>query len=421
MADTSPQRRAGRSKNDGTFCCRGQGPKHARAICVTTQNIRRTMAFAASATCQLSEDKAVALPRCADGEFAFAYGSEVVRGGFHRWTVTLSREPAENDADGGAASTAGEAPLGFGVCVGVAASGAPTRRLPPELRVVPTACTAGRGVHLDRSSDAALGAPRFGPLPAGTPDMTAVWDGKMTHEGALEAAAIATDHTAAPAAPDNSEPAASADAAAASPTLHAAASNLASTSIAASNSDHRRRRSEGGSGKSGRSLPATPGTPSTHAPLLSDAAAAAQAWGYNPLTHALYASADARRWGAPLVVLPPPQPGETIAPSTGSLELTICVDLGERPSRLLRPYITHAPHGHTSPSLHLPISPPRAHLARPALVFIAPSTGSLELTICVDLGARLRGPRPHPTRPSLPRAHLFPPGFGFLFKSAFSF
>lgn len=267
--------------------------------------------LASSATCQLSEDKTVALPRCADGEYAFAYGADVLRGGFHRWTVTLSREPA--DADGGPAP-AGDAPLGFGVCVGVVAEGAPARRLPPEQRVVPTACTAGRGVYFERSSEFALGAPRFGALPSGTPDLTAVWDGKLTQEAAIEAAAVASDPTLADAG-DDSLLAADADAAPASPAPHA------------SSQADRRRRSE--SGNRSRSGPATPATPSSRAPLPADAAAAAVAWGYNPHTHAVYASGDARKWGWPLVVLP--QSLDAGMTGAGSLQLTICVDLGARP------------------------------------------------------------------------------------------
>ena len=40
------------------------------------------------------------------------------------------------------------------------------------------------GVHLDGTSAYSLGAPSYAPLPAGTPDMTAVWDGKLSRDQA---------------------------------------------------------------------------------------------------------------------------------------------------------------------------------------------------------------------------------------------
>ena len=59
-------------------------------------------AFAASATCLLSADSKSAAPRTAEGECGFAYGADVLRGGFHRWTITLSHEAVGAGADGGA-------------------------------------------------------------------------------------------------------------------------------------------------------------------------------------------------------------------------------------------------------------------------------------------------------------------------------
>ena len=40
------------------------------------------------------------------------------------------------------------------------------------------------GVHLDGTSAYSLGSPSYAPLPAGTPDMTAVWDGKLSRDQA---------------------------------------------------------------------------------------------------------------------------------------------------------------------------------------------------------------------------------------------
>ena len=136
--------------------------------------------FGTSTTCQIGEDGRTATARTSGTECAFAYSSEPLGGGFHRWTLAVQRAPPEEG---------GEAPAGWGVCIGVVADGAPTKRLPAASRapLAPTAAGwAGvvSGVHLDGTSAYSLGAPSYAPLPAGTPDMTAVWDGKLSRDQA---------------------------------------------------------------------------------------------------------------------------------------------------------------------------------------------------------------------------------------------
>ena len=169
-----------------------------------------------------------------------------------------------------------DAPLGFGLLVGLASSQPPAKRLPAHLRRERSAASSHSGVFFEPAESplTASATARFGTLPEGVPDLTAVWDGTKTYEQAIEEEEAAADHTA-----------------------------------------------EAGGVE----------TEGARRSRLSDAGTGAEvcrAWGYNPLTHAIYETADPRRWGYQLVAFPPAKPGESVQPAGTELELTICVDLG---------------------------------------------------------------------------------------------
>ncbi|EOD26263.1 hypothetical protein EMIHUDRAFT_115121 [Emiliania huxleyi CCMP1516] len=186
--------------------------------------------FGTSTTCQIGDDGRTATARTSGTECAFAYSSEPLGGGFHRWTLAVQRAPPEEG---------GEAPAGWGVCIGVVADGAPTKRLPAASRapLAPTAAGGAgvvSGVHLD---------------------------------------------------------------------------------AAAAEGGRRRRGSAAG--------------------VEAGSGAAPRAWGWNPSSRAIFAAADPRQWGFPVVTLPAPAvvagaaAGEEAGAGAAAVVVTVCVDLGK--------------------------------------------------------------------------------------------